>query len=164
MERYQKEMNEIHAPKELIEATRQKCRQANLSGEKEEKKTKKVIPYLIPAVCAALLLIALIPVISTRNTVPDTDYDHTQLHFGNQVDATEEIEEKLIVKRAAIIPMQFLGEEVTKESISEKEISIVVSKEGYYSACIPVENEYVVIDSQIRNKEEFIAAVIEIIE
>lgn len=164
MERYQKEMNEIHAPRELIEDTKQKCRQAALLEKTEERKKKKVIPYLIPAVCAALLLIALIPVISTRNTLPETEYDNTQLHLGNYDDTEGKNEEKLIVKKTVIIPIQFLGQEVIKERISDKEISIAVSKEGYYSACIPADDEYVVIESQIRDKEEFMTAVKEIIE
>lgn len=167
MERYQKEMNEIHAPKELIEATKQKCRQAELSKNREIAKRKKGMTFWIPAACAAVLFLAAIPAFSLLNVREDANlnYDGMDLHLGSQDEQNEQAQnEKLIVKRTAIIPMQFAQEDVTEEIIDGKKAYFAVSQEGYYSVCIAEEEEYVVVDSRMKDKEEFIAAVKEIIK
>lgn len=163
MERYRQEMNEIHAPRKLIDSTKQKCHEAAFSQTTELKRKKRKAQVWIPAVCAAAVLLAVLPVMITRYASSETEYDNTRLHLGQQENGEPEKEEGMIIKRTAIIPMQFSRGDIEKEKIAGIESYLAVSEKGYYSACIPVEEEYIVIDSQMKDKEAFLEAAEKII-
>lgn len=149
MERYQKEMNEIRAPKELIESTKRKCRQEELNRAREKKR------FLISAVCAAAILVVALPAAFTMRREQNVQSKDMQMHLGSQ-DINPETEEKLIVKSTALIPIEFSKENVATETISGRKAYIITDKHGYYSACIFAEEEYIVIESRIRDKDEFL--------
>lgn len=153
MERYQKEMNEIHAPKELIESTKRKCRQEELTNIRENRKKKKGV--LISALCAAAILVIVLPAAVTMNRKQSVPSKDMQMHLGNQ-DINTETEEKLIVKSTALIPMEFSQENAVTETIAGRKAYIITDKQGYYSACIFADEEYIVIESHIRDKDKFL--------
>lgn len=172
MERYRKEMNEIHAPRELIESTKQKCKEAELSKIEENQKSRKKgkhITYLIPAACAAVLIIALLPMASNMlHTAPEAEQEDMQMHFGTQEEQQGEdsdLKETLRISEAAIIPMQFSKDDAEKETISGLEAYLLIDENGYYTACLinsgktAGSDKYIIIESEISEKEVFLEAV-----
>lgn len=93
-EQYQKEVSQIHVPKELLEKTKQAMKEEELILAEQEN-AKKVIPFgRISMAAAAVVLLVCVPVASDllKNKEEQIPSQNIQMHLGEQ----EEMEIKQI--------------------------------------------------------------------
>ena len=94
-EQYQKEVSQIHVPKELLEKTKQAMKKEEeiLAGQE---KSKKVIPFgrISIVAAAAVLIFVCVPVASGlfKSKENQASFQNTQMYLGGQ----EEVEIKQI--------------------------------------------------------------------
>lgn len=150
MNRYQKEMDNIHAPRELIESTKLKCKESITTKNQNNKWNKKII-YWLPAVSAAIVFITVLGIgFGGQNYLKNTN-----MHLGNK-EIILNSNEQIIMKDISFIPMEFADKDVVTRRINDKEVLIVSNKKGFYKACIKKEHNYLLIESQYTDLEDFL--------
>lgn len=84
-EEYQKEISQIHAPRELIEKTKQAMQEEE---ERQSKQKGKVVAFpKISLAVAAILLLIIIPTASLSNQRAETEPSkNMQMHLGGKED------------------------------------------------------------------------------
>lgn len=153
-EYYQKEQNDIHAPKELIAHTKQKMRQA---GSEKPGIYNRIPPKLGPLVvvaAAAVLCLLIYPLFlgiskpseAQRNTSPSIYLGYTA-------------QEGLYMEKAILLPPEFAKAAVEEMEAEGIRLKVTTDKTGCYMAAFIHEDAYMVISSDIKNKEEFVKSV-----
>jgi len=160
---YQNELSNLHAPKDLIEKTKQRA----LFEEKRYKKEKRRKYYFTSfATAAALLVICFSVYFMTRPVQPNgQEGQGTTIHLGGHSGGKDIVlDEKVEVNNVTILPVEFNSKECTEQEVEGKTVKFTLVDGQYYMAAFEEEESYILIKSQITQKEEFVKLLKEIIE
>lgn len=156
-EQYQKEVSQIHVPKELLEKTKQamKEEEERISGKK---KAGKVIPFgKIFMAAAAVLLLVMIPAGAYIYSGEGQSIGEPQLQLGGHADpGFGKIEQggRLFVKEAEQKPEEFADAE--KVIIADTSVFVMTDKEtGCLKAYYEKNGKTYVAVSNLTDQREF---------
>lgn len=163
-EQYQKEISQIHVPKELLEKTKQAMKEEEQALSREKKAGKR-IPFgrISMVAAAALLLLVMIPsgisFLSGRDQSKNNGQTQLQLQMENHADPEigkigKKEEKALSVKEVERMPEEFQG----AEEIVIGDITMLVAADeetGYLKAYFEKEEKAYTVTSKLTDLGEF---------
>lgn len=169
---YKEELDTLHAPKALIDATKEKV-VAETALEKAGKRKRRYMYSVTMTAAAALVLVVGVLAFNgsqKANNIHGEDMqfaaDHqesmqaegniqengiftgTTIYLGENKDEIY-LKEQIEIDRTAVLPMEFLKNTVWEEEISGTQVKFTVDNEGNYIAAYEEAESYVVVYSQI---------------
>ena len=160
---YQNELSQLHAPLDLIEKTKQMA----AFEEKRYRMEKKRKHYFTSFATAAALLVICFSVYFMTRPVQQNGQDEqgTTIHLGGHAgDKDIVLEEKVEVNNVTILPMAFNGKDCTEQEVEDVDVKLTLIDGQYYMAAFEEEESYIVVKSQITEKEAFVEVLKEILE
>lgn len=160
---YQNELSNLHAPKDLIEKTKQ---MAAFEEKRYQREKKRKYYFTSFATAAALLVICFSVYFMTRPVQPNEQEEQGSIiHIGEhagEMDVTPD--ENVEIKNVTILPMEFNNKDCTTQEEEGVIVKLTLADGQYYMAAFEEEESYILIKSQITQKEEFMKLLKEIIE
>ena len=148
-EQYKKELGHVHAPAELVALTKEKA------AEKEErqKRQRRRREMYLPAVAAAAVAVAVLRFPLWRKAPEKGSQEPLQPYLGSAVD-TPEKEEEIVVQQTAVLPVEFLQENVWEEDLEGVQVKFV-EKDRVCIAVFAGETGYIVVRKETEDLETF---------
>lgn len=150
-ENYRKEIEKIHASKELIARTKEKAAAEEQRYAWEKKRRRRLYGYGASVAALLFLCVCLFPFVK-----PDAG-TKAPIYAGNH-EALEEAAGTFEISHAVILPMEFLQDTVREEEIAGITVRFAVGADGICMAAFEEEKGYVIISAGME-EQEFIEAV-----
>lgn len=174
---YQEEVNQVHAPQELIEKTKNKMKQESQRVGKIDKKLLRISSF--SAIAATIVLsFILISLIFTKTPISDSSLSNQKsIHLSNgnkepeQITKSEENNDEAVYIRDGLnvfaiqkVPEDFQKAITEKDSIGDIPILLIKDADShFYKAVVEVNRQKYLVLSELIEVEEFMNAVKEFV-
>ncbi len=168
---YKAELDTLHAPKALIEATKEKVLAETALETAKRRKRRYMYVTTMTAAAALVLVVGVLAFNGSQkasgihgedmqlatdhqeNMQAEGSVQQAELFTGTTIylgENKEEIylEEQIEIDRTAVLPMEFLKNTAWEEEISGTQVMFTVDNEGNYIAAYEEAEAYVVVYSQ----------------
>lgn len=158
------EMYAVHAPDQLKELTKQKVaeEERKLVGTKQK---KSWINYGISGftAVAAILVLFILSSSYISNGVAHKQQEGTKILLGTNNEKELYLNEQVELERTAVLPVEFIHNDIWEEEIEDTKVLFCNTDEGYYLAAFEEEDAYVIVRSKEKDKDKIKQIIVNIL-